>query len=299
MSLHEVKVPVAVAATEAIENALAEAENAEWGVYEDRPTASAWLAGYFPAEADGEDALRRLRKVLRGVATLGAAARRVMPDADWREAYKAHFKPWRADRLHWVPVWERATYPVPDGDVAVWLDPGMAFGTGNHETTRLCCMRLTEFAKTRNAKPGTRPHSLRVLDAGCGSGILAISAAKLGVFSKVAGFDNDPDAVRISGENAALNGLRDQVEFGVGDLVTGWRRRQAELVMANILADVLRRFAREVVAAVAPGGWLVLSGILATELEGVRREFALVASGWATESRTLGEWSDLKLVRPE
>ena len=305
MSLHEIKVPVAVAAAEVIENALAAAENADWGVFEDRPTASAWLGGYFASKATGDAALRRLRQGLRGVAELGRAARRAMPDADWREAYKAHFKPWRSGRLHWVPVWERVAYVLPAGDVAVWLDPGMAFGTGNHETTRLCCERLVAFAaqpgnsnfENRNSKLGTQNPSLRVIDAGCGSGILAISAAQLG-FTKIVGFDNDPAAVAVSRENAALNGVDAEVELFAGDLVTGLHGRRADLVMANILADVLRRFARELVSAVAPGGWLVLSGILATEIADVRRDFATVARGWANESRTLGEWADLKLVRP-
>jgi ribosomal protein L11 methyltransferase len=253
-----------------------------------------------------------------------------MPDADWRESYKAHFKPWRFGRMHWVPLWERETYTLPAGDVAVLLDPGMAFGTGNHETTRLCCERMVAFAEackpetgegnaesgnrkaetgarganagSRNSKPETRnpkleTRNLRVIDAGCGSGILAISAVKLG-FSPVVGFDNDPEAVGVSRENAVLNGVADQVDFYVGDLVTGLQGRQADLVMANILAHVLREFARELVAAVAPGGWLVLSGILATEVEHVRRDFATVAPGWTLESRTLGEWSDVKLVRP-
>ena len=90
-----------------------------------------------------------------------------------------------------------------------------------------------------------------------------------------------------------------EVDFFVGNLITGLKGRQADLLMANILANVLREFARELVAAVAPGGWLVLSGILATEIEAVRRDFATVAPGWALETRTMGEWADLKLVRPQ
>jgi ribosomal protein L11 methyltransferase len=199
--------------------------------------------------------------------------------------------------MHWVPVWERDSYALPGGDALVLLDPGMAFGTGNHETTRLCCERMVAYAERRRAAGGSL-EGLRVIDAGCGSGILAISAVKLG-FAPVAGFDNDPEAVAVSRENAVLNDVAGQVEFFVGNLITGLRGRQADLLMANILANVLREFARELVAAVAPGGWLVLSGILATEIDAVRRDFATVAPGWALESRTMGEWADLKLVRPE
>ena len=296
MSLVEVKIPLSVAAAETVENALAEAENADWGVFEDRPTASAWLGSYFPDEAAAHAAVKRARRDLRGVAELGEAELRPMPDADWRESYKAHFKPWRFGRMHWVPLWERENYTVPAGDVSVLLDPGMAFGTGNHETTRLCCERMVAYAEQTLAA-GRKTSGLRVIDAGCGSGILAISAVKLG-FSPVAGFDNDAEAVGVSRENAVLNSVADQVDFYVGDLVSGLQGRQADLVMANILAHILREFARELVAAVAPGGWLVLSGILATEVDSVRRDFATIAPGWTLESRTLGEWSDVKMVRP-
>jgi len=297
MSLVEARIPISVSATEAIENALAEAENADWGVFEDKPTASAWLGSYFPDEAAAKLAVERARRDLRAVATIGEPEIRPMPDADWRESYKAHFKPWHFGRMHWVPVWERDSYALPGGDALVLLDPGMAFGTGNHEPTRLCCERMVAYAERRRAAGGSL-EGLRVIDAGCGSGILAISAVKLG-FAPVAGFDNDPEAVAVSRENAVLNDVAGQVEFFVGNLITGLRGRQADLLMANILANVLREFARELVAAVAPGGWLVLSGILATEIDAVRRDFATVAPGWALESRTMGEWADLKLVRPE
>jgi ribosomal protein L11 methyltransferase len=188
-----------------------------------------------------------------------------------------------------VPVWERATFVLPPGDEVLWLDPGMAFGTGNHETTRLVVERLVAYAQQHGTKG-------RVLDAGCGSGILALSASKLG-FANVGGFDNDAEAVRVSEENAALNAMEGRVAFYVGDLVTGLAGRQAELVMANIQADVLMRFAGELCAAVAPGGGLVLSGILGRELDQVREKFAATVPGWRVESRVMGEWADLTLTR--
>ena len=297
MSLVEAKIPLPLAAVDAVEQALTEAENADWGIFEDRPTASAWLGSYFPDATAVRAAVARARRDLRTVADLAEPEILPVADADWRESYKAHFKPWSFGRMHWVPLWERETYPIPADGVAVLLDPGMAFGTGNHETTRLCCERMVAFAESRKVQPTAPRRDVRVIDAGCGSGILAISAVKLG-FGSVVGFDNDPEAVGVSIENSELNGVVGQLEFSVGDLITGLRCRQADLVMANILANVLRQFARELVAVVAPGGWLVLSGILAVEIEAVRRDFAIVAPGWAMESRTLGEWADLKLVRP-
>jgi ribosomal protein L11 methyltransferase len=136
----------------------------------------------------------------------------------------------------------------------------------------------------------------RVIDAGCGSGILALSAALLG-FKDIAGFDNDPEAVRVSQENAALNSMQGAVTFAVGDLESGLAGKQADLLLANIQADVLMRFAARLVAAVAPGGVLVLSGILAVETDRVRQAFAAVAPGWTIEGRPLGEWCDLVLTR--
>jgi ribosomal protein L11 methyltransferase len=138
-----------------------------------------------------------------------------------------------------------------------------------------------------------------VIDAGCGSGILALSAALLG-FGEVVGFDNDPEAVRISDENAALNGLTDRVRFLVGDLVSGLasERDRGDVVLANIQADVLMRFAPELVATVRPGGTLILSGILAGENAQVRQVFEAAAPGWPVNARTMGEWSDVVLTRP-
>jgi ribosomal protein L11 methyltransferase len=184
-----------------------------------------------------------------------------------------------------VPVWQRETFVLPAGEQVLWLDPGMAFGTGNHETTRLVVERLATSA----AQSGTQG---RVIDAGCGSGILALSAVKLG-YTQVAAFDIDALAVDVSRANAELNGLAGCVDFYVGDLVTGLNGRQAELVLANIQADVLTKFAPELVASVASKGALVLSGILACELAQVRAVFEAMPSGWSTDTRVMGEWSDL------
>lgn len=301
MQIFEVKIPLPVTEAEPLENALAEAANADWGIYEDKPTASAWIAGYFEGEDAAKAALKRLKKVAQGLAGLAEAAPRALPDADWRESYKAHFKPWNVGRLHWVPEWERDTYKLPAGGVAVWLDPGLAFGTGNHETTRLCCERLIGFADEWAHRWRFRPaetRKARIIDAGCGSGILAISAAQLG-FERIVGFDTDPEAIRVSRENAAMNGAAHAITFLEGDLITGLAGRDAELVLANIQANILRQFARELTRSVVPGGWLVLSGILAVELDAVKRDFGAIVPAWKLESRTLGEWSDVKLVRPK
>jgi ribosomal protein L11 methyltransferase len=289
-ALFEFKVEVSLGAVPMIEDLLAETQEQCLMVLEDKPSGRAWLTGYYASRADAQAAWRGFASLVDPEWLATDTEIRELPDQDWKESYKAHFRAWQFGRLHWVPTWERAAFKLPPGDEVLWLDPGMAFGTGNHETTRLVVERLAEFARAE----GT---SGRVIDAGCGSGILALSAVKLG-FRQVVAFDNDPLAVDVSRENEAMNGLEGRVDFLVGDLITGLSGRQAELVLANIQADVLMRFRNELLQAVVPGGTLVLSGILATELAQVRKEFADTAPQWTVESRMMGEWSDLTLQRP-
>ena len=289
MGLFEIKAEIPASATEETDNVLLELGVSSWSLLEDAIERRAWIVGIFADEAEARARWAELRPLLP-VAVMSEPGWRALADADWKDSYKAHFKAWKFGRLNWVPVWERETFQLPAGEEVLWLDPGMAFGTGNHETTRLVVERLVAFAE----RHGT---SGRVVDAGCGSGILALSTVKLG-FPNVAAFDNDPLAIAVSKENAELNGLGGRVDFYVGDLVTGLAGRQAELVLANIQADVLMKFARELVNAVAPGGVLVLSGILATELAQVRTVFEAMPPGWTPDSRVMGEWADLALTRP-
>ncbi|MDF3055866.1 MAG: ribosomal protein methyltransferase [Rariglobus sp.] len=294
MSLYESKTEVPFESVDAIDDVLLELGVEGWSLLQDVIVRRAWLLGIFVEESEALARWDELQPLLAGIEVAPAKPEvRLLPDQDWRDSYKAHFKASQFGRLHWVPVWEREKFQPATGEAVIWLDPGLAFGTGNHETTRLCCERLVVLADKAGAKIG----DWRVIDAGCGSGILALSAAKLG-FKRVAGFDNDPEAVRVSEENAELNGLVGAVEFFEGDLVSGFAGgRQAEVVLANIQADVLMRFVNELTKAVAPGGALVLSGILAIELEQVRGVFAAVVPKWKIESRVMGEWSDLALTR--
>jgi ribosomal protein L11 methyltransferase len=288
MALTEIKVEIPAAAAEAADDCLLELGLENWSVLEDAIARRAWVIGIFP---DPEAAAARWGELQAQLpaAPLGEAVVRPLGDGDWRDSYKAHFHAWQFGRLHWVPVWERTRFQIPAGDEVLWLDPGLAFGTGNHETTRLCCERLVGLA-------GRAPAG-RVIDAGCGSGILALSAALLG-FPEIAAFDLDPEAVRVSEENAALNDLGGRVRFFTAGLDDGLAGRMADVVLANIQADVLVRGRAPLLAAVAPGGTLALSGILATERDAVRSAFAAAAPGWTVESRVMGEWSDVALRRP-
>ncbi len=292
MSLVELKVEIAPAGVELADTLLLELGADRWNVFEDVIIKRAWITGLFSSEAEAraecEEFWTKLEQA--GVTKIGDVQFREVADADWRDSYKAHFHAWKFGRLHWVPIWERPTFKLPDGDAVLWLDPGLAFGTGNHETTRLCVERLAVLAEKKQAGD-------RVVDAGCGSGILALSAVLLG-YGDVVGFDNDPEAVRVSNENAALNGLENQVRFFMGDLKTGLAAERANVLLANIQADVLSLFASDLVSAVAPGGTLILSGILAGENSQVRTVFEGLTPNWTINARVMGEWSDIVLARP-
>lgn len=196
-------------------------------------------------------------------------------DEDWKFAYRRHFKTENIGRrLVTVPAWES----VPEGGdrLPIVLDPGMAFGTGKHETTRACLEYIDELAPVAS-----------FLDMGCGSGILSIAAAKLGC-GTVSGFDVDAEAVEASRTNAAANGV--SVTFFKYGL--GAREKRdlgvADLVVANILGPLLIRFADEI--APCATRHLVVSGILTTLYPEVLAAFA--SRGFAEVSRkTLGEWT--------
>jgi ribosomal protein L11 methyltransferase len=291
MDLWEIRVEVPVDTSEQTDLALLESGVAGWTLVEDALAKRAWIVGIFEGEKEAVSRWEELRPNLSAAIT-GNPSPTMLPDADWKNSYKAHFKAWTFGRLHWVPVWERETFRLPPGHSVLWLDPGLAFGTGNHETTRLCIERLVEFEAAGGARKETR-----IVDAGCGSGILALSAALLG-FQDVMGFDNDPEAIRVSVENAELNGISGKVRFMTAGLPEGLGDGVAEIVLANIQADVLIRFSSQLVLAVAPGGMLAMSGILATEIGTVRQAFETAAAGWRFDTRTLGEWCDACLFRP-
>ena len=293
MSLFEIKAEISPEAVDAIDEVLQELGVEGWSLLQDVIVQRAWIVGIFADFVTGRSSWDALVPLVATLSTLAEPEFRELADQDWRDSYKAHFKASQFGRLHWVPVWERSSFQPAAGEVVIWLDPGLAFGTGNHETTRLCCERLVALAD----QAGGRVGELSVIDAGCGSGILALSAAKLG-FGRILGFDNDAEAVRVSEENAAMNELAGAVDFFTGDLISGLSGgRQAEVVLANIQADVLMRFVNELIGAVAPCGTLVLSGILAIELNKVRAVFEQAVPTWKIASRVMGEWSDIALAR--
>ena len=296
MSLVTVKIEIPASASDAAEEALLEHGVAGWSLLEDAIAGRAWIVGIFGDAPEGRRQWRELQPRLPA-APLRKSGWRRLPASRWRDSYRTHFRAWKCGRLHWVPAWQRRKFQLPRGHAVLWLDPGLAFGTGNHETTRLCCQRLVALAGKQSSPGGPRRAAPgRVIDAGCGSGILALSAVKLG-FRDVLGFDSDPVAVRISRSNAAVNRLSGRVGFFEAGLEAGLSGREADLVLANIQADVLIGNAAALISAVAPDGALVLSGILAFERAQVRAVFAALAPGWRIGSKKMGEWCDLVLTR--
>ncbi len=286
----ELRIPVSRELADILEGHFCEDYQEIWMLRENHLTGAQTLCGFFASPEAAEAGRMELAQAIPDLPEGGEQL--VVEDQDWKEAYKLHFKPWSDRGLHWVPVWEKDSYPLPDGDQIVYLDPGMAFGTGNHETTRLCVRRLLDAKE----EWGEAIVEKSVIDAGCGSGILAISARKVG-FSPVYAFDNDPDAVSISRENEQLCGLDGQIEFVWADLIQGLKGRTADLIMANILAPILIDHARVIIDALNPGGRLILSGILGPQAEEVQSAF-VGASGrrFEVSSREDGEWADVVLV---
>jgi len=208
-----------------------------------------------------------------------------MKEEDWANSWKKYYKPIRiAHRLMVVPTWEE--YEPKEGDLILKMDPGMAFGTGTHETTRLCATLTEDYMK-----PGAR-----VLDVGTGSGILAIAASKLGA-EEVMAYDIDPVAVRVAQENCDVNGCTN-VTCGISDLLAGVDTKGGlyDFVCANIVADIIVRMADDIPRYMKPGGLLAVSGIIDTQAE---RVHAALTRGGLTHilTRAENDWNAMLFAR--
>lgn len=258
-----------------------------------RPVGPVTLRAYLPAD-DNMEARRAEVEVAFSQLPPGLVAETprftLVSSTYWAESWKVHYQPIRVGRrLVVVPAW--LDPPLKPDDVPLRLDPGMAFGTGTHPTTQLCLAAVEAYLC-----PGQR-----MLDLGTGSGILSIAAAKLAA-GPILALDIDAEAVRVARENCAANGVEDQVrvETGSVDEVLASQFGQVEypLVVANILSSVLiRLFAEGLARLVAPGGSLILSGILEPQVAGIRE--AGEAQGLqfvAQEQRE--EWVALVARRP-
>ncbi len=250
------------------------------------------LIGYLSGDDTADEREALLRDALANLEVRscapGAIVVRSEPllEEDWGAGWKEHFHPFRVAPLLVVkPSWE--PYEPREGEAVIEMDPGMAFGTGLHASTRLALGFIEEICA------GAPPE--RVLDVGTGTGILAMAAALRGA-SRVIAIDNDPDAVAAARENVARNNLDGRVVVSGRDL--GEFDGTFDLIAANITADVLTPLAPRLIERLAPGGALVLAGLLAgeqtREVRAIYEGLDLLCAG----ERSEGEWASLLLIAP-
>jgi ribosomal protein L11 methyltransferase len=206
-------------------------------------------------------------------------------DPNWRDRWKRWFKGFRvSDQLAVRPPWEEPE--GPESGLTLVIEPGMAFGTGQHETTWLCLEDL-EARRISGRLPDT------LLDVGCGTGILSIAAARMGA-SRVIGIDIDPDAIRCAQENASANDVTSLLELSTTPAAE--LDGTYPLVIANILGHILLTLADDLVARTAPGGTLLLSGLLETQRTELLEAFESRGCR-LDESATRGPWTRLAMTR--
>lgn len=259
--------------------------NDELAVRED-PTAPVVVTAHLAAGPDAASAVDATERALWhlqafGLRPVGSLNVRTVDDADWADAWKAHYVTQRIGRVLIVPSW--IVHEPGADEVVITLDPGMAFGTGLHPTTRGCLELLQRV----------EPMPPRVLDVGCGSGVLALAALRLGAGHALA-IDTDPVAVEATRVNAVRNGLGDRLDARAGTLPERPAERY-ELVLANLVASVLVDLARPLAAHLAPGGSLLASGIIEGRAMEVIGAMASAGLGVA-ERRDDDEWVSLRLV---
>lgn len=249
------------------------------------------VRAYLPVDAELEDKKARLEAALGHMSLMypmPTPSYKQVQDADWAEAWKAHYHPVRLGRHILVrPLWIEVE--PKDDDVVIALDPGMAFGTGTHPTTHLCLEALEDLT----------PPGGTVLDLGCGSGILAIAAAKFGA-GDILAVDNDAIAVEATEENKTVNGVGDQITSEVGSLDTVVASgRQFDLLAANLIARVILAMSENgLEQVVRPGGIAVFSGIIQEQVPEI--EVALRKTGLEPyHHRVMGDWVAIEARRPQ
>jgi ribosomal protein L11 methyltransferase len=246
------------------------------------------LKTYFPRKGRDQRVLNALQRYLKSLQRLypGQFHYRIenltLPDKDWGESWKKFFKPVKVtSRIVVKPPWR--SIRLKRGQIPIEITPGLAFGTGTHATTQLCIRTLAKRLRVKG---------LSVLDVGTGSGILAIIAAKLEA-SEVWGVDTDDLSVEIAGENVERNNVSHIVRIRLGTV--GDVRSPFDVVVANIDLRVLNRMRWPLLHRVKPGGYLILSGLLAEEENALRKRYLDTGQFQFKEIKTQGEWACLTL----
>jgi ribosomal protein L11 methyltransferase len=261
------------------------------------------VRAYLPVDEHLESTRRKIEEslhYLRMIQHLPAPAFTPIAEQNWMDAWKQHYRPIRVGRrLIIVPSWLES----PDRQrVPIRIEPGMAFGTGTHPSTQLCLALIEKVFDVRRSRKKNLDQStpMTVIDVGCGSGILSIAALKLGAATAL-GVDIDPQSIQNARQNAAINGIGSELVLGAGsvaEIILGkFEVTTAMLVMANILAPVIvRLFAAGLADLVAPGGAIILGGILQEQMAGVLD----AAQAWGlhvVETQVAGDWAAFLMSR--
>lgn len=241
------------------------------------------VKAYFPEDEDLIDKIKLIKQNIELIPQynldggLGEVTLSEVYESEWRDVWKKYYKPKRiGEKIVVKPTWEE--YEEKDSDIILELDPGMAFGTGTHETTGMCIEAIENYMSKEDT----------VLDIGCGSGILSIAAAKLGA-KKVIGVDLDEMAVGVAKENVKMNHVEDLVDIRHGNLLDVVEEK-ADLVVVNIVAEIIKMLVGDVKASLKEDGTFVSSGIILDKIEFTTS--ALEAEGFEIiELVTQGEWA--------
>jgi ribosomal protein L11 methyltransferase len=226
---------------------------------EERIWSETIVTGLFAGDTDKRSLEKAIRDAIERLGIRATLALEPLEDQDWERAWMENFHPMRFGEHLWILPHDRQLPDDAVDPVIVFLDPGLAFGSGTHPTTALCLRWLdSQDLAGKN-----------LVDFGCGSGILAIAALKLGAVSAI-GIDHDPQALMASAQNAKDNGVADRLTLVGSNTPVG---EQADIVIANILASILIELAEEIGSLVRPGGQLALSGILAEQAVAVMEAF--------------------------
>lgn len=290
---------ITITASETISDPIADFICEQTGGVEQIPVVAAnaaqeQIVGYLENGPQAQEMLKRIKEYLAELADLtpGEGQTRleteVIPDEDWNKTWKERFKPLPIT-AHLVikPTWE--SYQPKPGEKVIEMDPGMAFGTGHHASTKLALDFIEALFHGKEAPPKT------VLDVGTGTGILAMAAALFGA-QEVLAIDNDPEAVVVAEENILRNEL--QPTIIANDIALEKIPHQFDLVIANIIHDTLIELAAGLAARLAPNGRLIMAGILTgPQTDNIRAAYNALGLKHQ-ETRTEGEWSALLFARP-
>jgi ribosomal protein L11 methyltransferase len=221
------------------------------------------IRAYFPDDETFFDSFNGLRRGLKNLPVDGfdfgslEILNEKREESEWAENWKKYFKPFKAgEKIVICPEWEE--YRRKDDEIVLKIDPGMAFGSGLHETTKMCIKELEKHVSSTS----------KVIDVGCGSGILSIAAIKLGAGSALA-LDRDSVCVKVAKENAAYNGITDKIRSSKADLLSGVAFKDADIIAANIIADIIIRLNESVLSHLKQDGIYIMSGIIADRLDDV------------------------------